>query len=338
MNIYDEKIKGWIECCIDRLNLNLRSLRVFTEAANSYYAYMPMIAALAGAKKIYAIAKDSIYGQGDVVGKELLATARRLKVEKKIEIVFSKEAKIISGVDIVLNTGFVRPINRTTINSLGPNAVISCPYEKWELRDGDIDLDACRAKGIWVNSLNESWHGFRIFDYVGMLAMKLLLEMGIEVFGTRVVVVSSDKFGTTIRKHLKANGADIELVKSLKIGKPSIERCEALVVADFTRTDSIIGPKGDISARQIFRINPNTKVMILCGSCDLRDAALTCYPVNRSYAKRMTKGFEHLGYKPLTMLQTATLKAGEISWKCKNLGHSLKRDKYRGLISYIYKH
>ena len=50
--------------CIDRLELSLTGLTVLTEVGTNYYLYTPIIAALAGAKRVYAWTADTPYGLG----------------------------------------------------------------------------------------------------------------------------------------------------------------------------------------------------------------------------------------------------------------------------------
>lgn len=50
--------------------LDLNGLIVFTEAACGEFIYTPIIAAMAGAKKVYAITKDSKYASKDEVKKK----------------------------------------------------------------------------------------------------------------------------------------------------------------------------------------------------------------------------------------------------------------------------
>ena len=48
---------------VEQLKLNLSGLVVLTEAANGNYIYTPLIAAVANARKVIAVARDSRYGK-----------------------------------------------------------------------------------------------------------------------------------------------------------------------------------------------------------------------------------------------------------------------------------
>ena len=82
------------------------------------------------------------------------------------------------------------PVRATFVSRLKPGAVVSLMCEPWEVRPQDVDVAACRAAGIPVLGTNERDPGVQTFRFVGMLALKLLLELEIEVLSSRIVVVS----------------------------------------------------------------------------------------------------------------------------------------------------
>ena len=55
----DLRIHNLIQMIIQKQRLCLEGLTVFTEAATGSYKFNPIIAALSGAKKVYAFANDS---------------------------------------------------------------------------------------------------------------------------------------------------------------------------------------------------------------------------------------------------------------------------------------
>lgn len=71
---------------------------------------------MAGAKKVYAITKDSKYASKDEVKKKTMLFAELCDVVDKIEVVFDK--RNINQADIVTNLGFVRPIDKETIDMM----------------------------------------------------------------------------------------------------------------------------------------------------------------------------------------------------------------------------
>ena len=135
-----------IKECIDKFQLNINGLTVFTEAASGYYALTPLIALMAGAEKVYAIAKDSRFGRKEEVKENLLKLAERMEIETKPEIIFDYSG--IEDADIITNLGSVRPVNSRLINRLKKHAVIPLMWETWEFREEDLDIRECLKKNI----------------------------------------------------------------------------------------------------------------------------------------------------------------------------------------------
>ncbi len=111
-----------------------------------------------------------------------------------IEIVTELNHSIIAQADVVTNSGHVRPINRDMIALLKPTAVVPLMYESWEFRETDVDLEACRDRGIAVAGTNERHPEIDVFSYLGIMAVKLLLDSGVAVYKSRVVLLCDNPF------------------------------------------------------------------------------------------------------------------------------------------------
>ena len=61
-----------IEQTIKRLDLKLNSYIVLTEVGSNNYIYTPIIPLLAGAEKVYAWTRDSSYGSGEHIAKQVV--------------------------------------------------------------------------------------------------------------------------------------------------------------------------------------------------------------------------------------------------------------------------
>ncbi|MYE91551.1 hypothetical protein F4X33_21435, partial [Candidatus Poribacteria bacterium] len=153
MNI--ERIEKLINNAIDTYDLNLSGLTVFTEAASGNYVVTPLIAALAGSDRVFAITCDSRHGKAADVRDVTLELAQRWGVDDRVEVVSDKIPSLLSQVDIVTNLGFVRPIDKEVIAYLKPTAVLPLMWETWEFREADLDLSECRRVGIMVLGTNE---------------------------------------------------------------------------------------------------------------------------------------------------------------------------------------
>ena len=86
---------------------------------------------------------------------------------------------------MVTNSGHVRPIDRRMVGWMKPGSVVPLMYERWELRPGEVDLDACRERGVRVAGTNERHPNVDVFSYLGVQAVKLLVDAGVAVYRSR---------------------------------------------------------------------------------------------------------------------------------------------------------
>src|SRR5271157_4836151 len=97
---------------VRRCELDLSGMTVLTEAASGAYSVTPVLAALAGAKRVFALARDSRFGTFDEVARGTIALARMANSSERIEIVSEKRRGIVAAADIITNSGHLRPIDR----------------------------------------------------------------------------------------------------------------------------------------------------------------------------------------------------------------------------------
>ena len=316
--------------------LDLNGLIVFTEAACGEFIYTPIIAAMAGAKKVYAITKDSKYASKDEVKKKTMLFAELCDVADKIEVVFDKMN--INEADIVTNLGFVRPIDKETIDMMKENAVIPYMCETWELRNGDIDIDYCKQKAVNVMGTNENYPGLDTFKFSGPLAMKMLFDVGIEIYKSKIVIVSNDNFGQIIYTTLSKLSSDVVVIKNLlEENHDLLINADALIVADYTSEKCFIGRNNsEITSKKLKALSNFITVIQYAGIVDIDDLKENCinfYPDYEVGNYRMGKTLAYLGPKPIIDLHCAGLKVGEIMNRKKN------RDlnEYKMLCQYIIK-
>jgi len=311
------RVKNLIDSAITDLKLDLSGLTVLTEAASGNYVVTPLIAALAKAKKVYAFTRDSVYGKATDIKELTLKFAKFCGVHEKIDVVFNKSPEIINKADIITNLGFVRPINRDFVTAMKDTAVIPLMCEAWEFRKEDVDLEACRKKGILVMGTNENHPGLKIFNFCGNLCLKMLLQLGIEGYKSKIVIVSIDKFGKTIQKTLKAIGAKTYLVSELKskLSRLYLKDADAIVIADYTRLDTFIGSKGHISAGKLFELSQGISAVQFAGKVnteELQKVGIPYFPDREVGSFRMGNTLAELGPKAVIELHTAGLKVGEL--------------------------
>ena len=309
------RVSELISATIQTLGLDLSGLAVLTEAASGPFVVTPVISALAGARRTVAITGESRFATTQEVIDQTRALETLCGLSDAVEIVTGRNIDLFSEADIVTNLGFVRPIDAQAVTAMKPSAAVPLMCEAWEHRGGDVDLDACRARGIPVLGTNEDYPDLDVFSYSGPLCMKMLFEAGIELHKSKILVVSSDKFGGVIERALARTGAEVFLAVDLRsTDTGQLSRADALVVADYTRSNTIIGPGGDIETVDLARLAGQVTVIQFAGRIDaagLVDQGITVYPGLDLPARRMSMTLGALGPRPVIELHAAGLKVGE---------------------------
>lgn len=328
--------------CIAEFGLDLQRLTIFTEAATSYYLYTPILAALAGARKVYAVTADSGFGTKENVKKRTLEAALRWSVADKIEILFSKEKRYVSESDIITNTGFVRPIDREMVSWMKPTAVIPLMWESWEFRDADLDLQACREHEILVMGTDESKPPLSMPPYSGYLAMKLLFESGLEGFKTKTLLLGGGTgLGRSIYSHFKQLGMEITWFADSEEESLPYKRLRAhfsqkgsdydlLILAEHLNNVPLLGKDGLLTYQQISQVNPALRIGIISGDLDIegmKNSGLHFFPQDIQPFGYMSYQPYHLGPLPVLELYAAGLKVGEMMARARLRGMEVEEAK-----------
>jgi hypothetical protein len=308
------RLVALVEKTIAFLGLDLSGLTVLTEAASGPYVVTPVIAGLAGAECVLALTGESKYATADEVINQTRALEVLCGIEGSTEIHTRRSLKLFEHADIVTNLGFVRPIDRAAVAAMKPNAVVPLMCEAWEFRQGDVDMDACHSKGIAVLGTNEDYPGLKVFDYSGWLCLKMLFDAQIEVHKSEILVVGSDKFSSVIKGHLKRCGVSVRWTSTLN-DVEVVEDVDAIVVADYSREDMIIGPEGDLAAADLAAMASGLTVIQFAGRVDvpsLTESGITVYPGIELESGRMARTLAELGVRPVVELHAGGLKVGQV--------------------------
>jgi hypothetical protein len=307
------RLVNLMQGAIRRMQLDLAGRAVVTEAATGAYAVTPVLAALAGAREIHAVAGDSRFGTaGDAIAytHELASAAG---VEHRIAFVTSDEDAELGVADIVTNSGHLRPLDADTVGQMKPGAAIPLMYEAWELREGEVDLEACRERRIRVAGTNERHPAVDVFSFLGVMAVKLLTDAGIAVYTSRLLLLCDNPFRRFIAQGLTNAGAEVEVREQLAGGiRPG---CDAVVVA---RRPSHTPALNVTDAELLAEHAPGTLVAQYWGDID-REALEACgVPV----APEVVPAPGHMGIlpsavgpEPIVRLQAGGLKVGEVLCK-----------------------
>jgi hypothetical protein len=218
-----------LSSAIDRCQLELTDRTVLTEAATGAYVVTPVLAAMAGAN-VYAVTLETPYASADEIYSTSIELARAAGIAGRIQFIRSKDATYIGAADIVTNSGQVRPIDAGMVADMKQSAVIPLMYESWEYRRCDVDLEACRARGVLVAGTNESHPDVDIYSYLGAMAIRQLHDAGITVRGSRIVLLCDNPFSTFIVNDLKDGGAEVIEAQGLT-AEVLAPYCDAVLLA-----------------------------------------------------------------------------------------------------------
>lgn len=304
-----------IDTAIDAFELDLSGIAVLTEAASGPFVVTPLIAARAGASVI-AVTRASRFGEPDEVREYTLDWARRLGLAERIEIHTGSALERAGEADLITNLGFVRPLDASFAAALRPGSAVSLMCEPWEIRPSDVDITACRRAGIPVLGTNERDPRLQTFRFVGMLALKLLLELEVEVLFSSVIVISSDPFAAAIVDVLSAAGAEVrllDLTAGADLHDPALlgacAQADAVVVAEHRDRRAVIGGTTGIPIEPLLR--GGAAVVHIAGAIDDPDQQLAKHPAGTVAPGWMTVTTDLLGPRPVVDLHAAGLRVGQ---------------------------
>lgn len=308
------RLAALIQQAIGRCDLQLRNATVLTEAATGAYVVTPVIAAMAGAEKVIALTRNSRYGAIEEVIAQTQQLAQITGVEGRIEFVTDKTAELVAQADIITNSGHVRPLDAETIAWMKPTAAIGLMYEAWEFRPEDVDLAACHQRRIAVAGVNERDPAVDVFSFLGIMAVKLLLDAGIAVYTSKILLLCDNPFSSFIERGLVNAGADVDTFTTLAAA-PTDKQYDAILVALQPQPQPVLSAQ---DAEAIAKSWQGALVAQYWGDIE-RSAFLAR---NIPVCPELEPKPGHMGIlpsavgpEPIIRLQTGGLKAAEVIWR-----------------------
>jgi len=296
---------------VHRCRLDLSGLVVFTEAASGAYVVTPILAALAGARTVYALTRSSPHGTIDEVAAQTNILARLAGVRDRVEIVMEKRPENVARADIVTNCGHVRPVDAAMVDWMKPSAVVPLMYEAWEFREGDVDLAACHRRGIRVAGTWEDHPAVGLSSYLGVMAVKQLFDAGLPAHGCNLLVLCDNPFRPFLKEGLVRSGARVAVQNSLSKAGRNAGR-DGVLVALRPQAGCRIGAA---EAEWIGRRWPGTVVAQFWGDIDrhaLEAHGVRFWPPKAPALGHMGILPSAIGPDPIVRLQAGGLKVGEI--------------------------
>jgi hypothetical protein len=317
--LYPRRLAALTRDAVVRCRLDLSGLVVLTEAASGPYVVTPVMAALAGAARVYALTRATSYGTVAEVADQTFDLAGLLGVGDRIEVITQKSRAVVSQADIITNSGHVRPVDAEMISWMKSDAVVPLMYEIWEFRPGDVDLDACRACGIATAGTNERHPAVDVFSFLGVLAIRLLLDAGVAVYQSHVLVLCDNVFDVYIERGLVGAGARVDTFARLS------DACDTdydvVLVAMRPQQAPVLD---DADAQLISTRMPGAIVAQFWGDVDrpaLQAAGVPVWPVESPAAGHMGILLSAIGPEAVVRLQAGGLKVGEVLARRRDVLH-----------------
>jgi hypothetical protein len=314
-----ERLVNLMNEAIEACQLNLSGAIVLTEGATLAYAVTPVVAAMAGAESVIAVAQSTPYGSVIDITAQIMTLASKTGVGTRIRITRGKREADVRIADIVTNSGNVRPIDARMISWMKPTAVVSLMFEAWEIKAArfDVDLAALRRRGIAFAGTNERHPAVGVFNYLPAMALRLLNDAGLGVYGLSITLLCDNPFADYLLFGLERADAQVRCVA--RVDELDGKAPDVLFVA-MTPTDVPI--IDTLAAARIAKRWPTTAVVQFWGDIDraaLAAVGLRYWPVHGPRRGHMAILPSDLGPDPVVRLQAGGLKVGEVLLKPQDL-------------------
>lgn len=325
------KYQREIDLCkitIKKLGLDLSGLIVATECASGPYAYTPVTALLAGAKKVISIGKTTSYGTFSENADHIKNICKETGIRNEIEFLEKSDVSstTLENVNIYTNSGMLRPITKAVIDMLPSYAIIPLMWETWEFREADLDIKACQDKEIAVIGTNESFPAINMFGYNAFIVLKLLFDLGIEGHNNKIVLIGGGKSGQGAFEGLKKTSIDV-LWYTLSGENGSSKYSDLKNILKEDHIDAIINFEHEHDVNMLngdygldFTVLkkkfPSLSYGHICGNIipdDLTKSGLNYLPKKILPFGYMSYATENIGIRPVIELSAMGLKVGEIA-------------------------
>jgi hypothetical protein len=301
-----------------KFKINLKGKKVLTEAASGNYICTPVLSALSGAD-VFAVAKESKFGTIQQVQKEVLSMAKELKIKNQISIIKNFSDIDLAGIDVVTNTGFVRPINKALIDKLSPSCVIPLMWEPWEFRPKELDLDYAINKGLKVYGTNEADPRLLTMNYIGLIVLDFIKKgRGIEN-NLKILIIGSEKFNTAIQYVLEKENVSVTSIFTNKFRAIDVSDYDIIVVSEIASPKLIIGSSADALINSS-SLTEDQLIIHIAGNVEFTKIRCKHYPENPASIGHMSYTTDYIDPVAVFDLHAAGLKVAEGMLEAKRRG------------------
>jgi hypothetical protein len=287
-----------IRHAIDSTRLDLKGLRVLTEASVGYRRITPVLAALADADEVFAVGRDTLATSRKDAEEQTAYFAGLAHVGARVQLLSTRLQAPLAAVDVVTDLPGVRPIDESIARNVAETAAVTLMRGTAHWRSGDVDVATCRRHGVAVAGLDEEAVG--LHRYVPLAVLAALLDLGVEVAG-RTVVVAGDgpscayvvqalaRLGARVLVAAPETGGRIALYGGEKAGDAlgddavagRLPEADALVLCPADASERRIGSGAPTDAARLAAAAPHLAVVGVDAENDLRAlgaAGLRCRP------------------------------------------------------------
>lgn len=321
-----------LRAVLDELDLDLHGRVVLTEAATGPYVVTALLAALAGAE-VHAYARDTAYGTATQAIEATRAAGEGLAEAQGITYLRELTPEVVSRADVITNSGQLRPLDESLLRHAKDSLVIPLMFEAWEWREGDLDLDYARSRGMTVGATNERHPSVDVFGYLGDMALRQVLDSGTTPYRNRFVLLTNNDFGPYIARVLGTVCAGLAVVapddqREAYAGLPGVDWVggfpEVRLPADYRDAEAVvftaypfdrtwIGDGGPVDVTALASALTHPRVLRYAGDVDVR--ALEAHGVGY-FPREVPSGHmgvlpSAVGFDPVIRLQAGGLKAAE---------------------------
>jgi hypothetical protein len=307
-----------LQSAVSKFALDLRGYTVLTEAASGNYICTPLIAAIAGAR-VFAYGKDSVFGTYRDVEAATNNLAKSLGVSKNLIVTDSFERIPFYELDIVTNTGHLRPIDQRILPRLKRDCVIPLMYEPWEFRKSDIDIALANRLGVSIVGTDEGDTRLRTQSFIGYTVLYFMLHHKKTPFTSKVLLLGSRKFNNAIQDVLIKIGFEVVVVSSRgELDGLLIEDFNVIVPTEIVHDELLIGNQDAwIDSKDI---KSDCLVIHIAGKIDVRNLCCRFVPDVPAGPTKMSFTTDFIDPIAVYDLHAAGLKVAEGMLKAKSMG------------------
>ena len=263
-----------------------------------YRRITPALAALAGADEVYAVGRDTVTTSRKEAEEQTAYFAELARVGARIKLLSTRLQAPLDTVDVVTDLPGVRPVDESIVRNLAETAAVTLMRGAASWRGGDVDVATCRRHGIAVAGLDEEAVGLHRYPPLAVLAT--LLDLGVEVAGSTVVVAGDGRSCAYVVQALARLGARVLVAAPETAGRIGLyggekagdtladdavagrlAEADALVLCPADANERRIGPGAPTDAARLAAAAPHLAVVGVDAENDLRvlgDAGLRCRP------------------------------------------------------------